>query len=664
MSSTTQHRLLRMFKKVSARAWAYLGHIVSIGVRTYAGRPRWMRLVAVMLATALGIWIILIGLLNLGKPRPFPASLISVSPQSLNVNYRRAWFFWPTLIHIRNLRVCGSDHNVQWQLDVDEARVSVDLLALCKRELHATKVRVQGISLRLRQKINISAANDVRLAPLPPIPGIEGPPIIEEGPPEPDIPDKQYNLWSVRIENVDGRAKQAWVDEFRFDGDVHVTGSFYLRPKRWLWVGPASATILSGSVELGKEKLLVGVAGSVGCSVSPFDPRPLFGMEFFRFISGAVRLDAGIPSVRALDYYARIRGSSVQVDGGMGMIHLDGSLHSGVARPLNLSVEVTDVAAQMETWRALGSLQFSAIAPAEGPTAWLARMAPFELQLADEQLAVIRGAEIRLLATTDAIDVSMPAPSANVHAELPAAQVPNLRIINRFLSTSSKLHVDGGTASIGAQFVANTGTGRAMGALVVSAESISAHYQDLHFGGRSNVDTHVATVLLNSGDVDVSSSRIDVTNAFVRDSSAAVSGWWCRVETNDARFRPDYRVPVDVTWSARLQNATPILAFSKRTPAVPGWITRMLTGGQVRASGRLKAGSAFIELSHLKARTGLLSLEGDFRQRGPAQSGVFRASAGPLSVGIEIKNDETNLILLGTAVEPPLVAPLHTAMVH
>ena len=91
----------------------------------------------------------------------------------------------------------------------------------------------------------------------------------------------------------------------------------------------------------------------------------------------------------------------------------------------------------------------------------------------------------------------------------------------------------------------------------------------------------------------------------------------------------------------------------------------MLAGGQVEASGHLKAGSAFMELSHLKARAGLLRLEGDFRQRGPAQSGVFRASAGPLSVGIEVKNDETTVILLGSAVEPPLTAnPEHTAMVH
>jgi hypothetical protein len=624
-----------------------------------------MRRVVALLATVLGSWIILIGLLNLGKPRPFLASLISVSPQSLNVDYRRVWFFWPTRIYIRKLRVCGSDHNVQWQLDVDEARVSVDLLALFNHELHATKVNAQGIGLRLRQKINISAATDIRLAPLPPIPGIEGLPIIEEGPPEPDIPDKQYNLWSVRIENVNGGAKQAWVDEFRFDGDVRVTGSFYLRPKRWLEVGPASATVLSGSVVLGNENLLVGVSGSVACSVPGFDPRPPFGMEFFRFISGTVRLDAGIPNARSLNYYARIRGSSVQVDGGIGMFRLDGTLRSGVVHPLNLSIGMTDVAAQTETWRATGSYQVSANAPAEGPAAWLAHVTPLELQFAGESSAVIEGADLQIRATTDAIDVSLPAPSVDVHTELSTAKVPNLRIVNRLLSASSKLHVDGGMALIGAQFVANTGTGRAMGDLVVNAENLSAHYRDLHFGGRSNADAHLATVLQNSGNLDVTSARIDVRNAFFRDSNAGVSGWWCRAETNDAKFRAEHRTPVEVTWSAQLQNATPILAFSKRTPAVPGWITRLLAGGQVGASGHLKAGSAFVELSHLKARTGLLRLEGDFRQRGSAQSGVFRVSAGPLSVGIEIKNDETHVILLGDAVEPPLTAPpQHGATVH
>jgi hypothetical protein len=503
------------------------------------------------------------------------------------------------------------------------------------------------------------------MAPLPRIPGIQGPPIIEEGPPEPDIPDDKYNLWTVRIENVDGGTRQLWVDEFHFEGDMRVAGAFFLRPKRWLWVGPASATILSGSVIIGNEKLLVGTTGSVVCSVPPFDPRPPVGMEFFKFISGAVRLHAGIASARALDYYARIRGSSVVVEGGMGLCHLEGSLRSGVSQALNLSVEMSDIAIQGEEWRALGSLQVSAKADAEGPITWLARIAPFELQHAAEKSAAVHGSELRLHATTDEIDVSKPAPAFDVHVDLPSAQVPNLRIINMLMSSPSKLHVDGGTASIGAHFVANTGTNRATGELVVGAEGITAHDAGLHFGGRIILNAHVASALLNSGDVDVSSSRIDVKNAFLRDSNVTVSDWWSRIETHNAKFRPDHRVPVDVTWTAQLQNATPILTFSKRTPSVPGWITRTLAGGEVKASGHLRAGNAFLELSHLKAHTGLLSVEGDFRESGSAQSGVFRVSSGPLSVGIEIQNDETNVILLGSAVEPALQVPAkQTAVAH
>ena len=173
---------------------------------------------------------------------------------------------------------------------------------------------------------------------------------------------------------------------------------------------------------------------------------------------------------------------------------------------------------------------------------------------------------------------------------------------------------------------------------------------------RINLNAQVASVLLSNGDLDLSSSRINVKNVFLRDNSAAVSDWWGRVETHGAKFRSEQRVPLDLSWTARFQNATPILAFSKRVPSVPRWVTRFFVGGEVEASGHLRAGNSFYELSHLNAHTGLLTVAGDFRERGLAQSGVFRVGAGPLSVGIEIKNAETSVILLGTAVEPPLEA--------
>jgi hypothetical protein len=104
--------------------------------------------------------------LNLGKTRPFLASLISVSPQSINVDYQRAWFFWPTIVYVRQLRIRGSDVNVQWQVEVDAARLSVDLTALIRREFHATKVLARGVGFRLRQKVDAHAATRDRFAPL------------------------------------------------------------------------------------------------------------------------------------------------------------------------------------------------------------------------------------------------------------------------------------------------------------------------------------------------------------------------------------------------------------------------------------------------------------------------------------------------------------------
>jgi hypothetical protein len=649
-------RLLRPLKTMAAAASTRWGSIVGTVRRGFSRRPRWVRLAMIVLATLLGVELAVNLALNLGVSQPLLARLISVEPRSLRVDYRRAWSYWPALVFVRNVRVRVSDASLQWQVEVDEARVSIDLTALFRREFHVTELRAQGIGFRLRQKLDARAATESRVAPLPPIWGFEGPPLREAGPPAPDPTDAQYDLWSIRIEKVDGRAKQIWVDEFHFEGDVHVTGAFFVRPKRQVWVGPANATFLAGSVFIGKEKLLDGTSGAIDCTVPPFDPRPPVGMEAFRFISGTVRADADIPSPRALDYYTRRRGSSAVFDGGKGVFHLDGALRSGVAHPLNLSVQIGEVRVQTEEWLALGPLEVSAETAAQGPGEWLARIAPVELRRGGETSPTVRGGELRMSASIDEIDLAQTAPDIEVYADLLAARVPNLRVVDTLLlSSASRLHVDGGSASLDAHFETNTATNRAKGRLAVGAQGVTAHDGDLHFGGRVNLQAHVASLLLDGGSLDVSSAFIDARDVTLRDANAVVSHWWGRMETRDARLRPGQRVPIDATWTARLQNARPVLAFSKRTPSLPSWFASFLTGGEFDASGRLQAGEGFLTLSNLKARTGLLRVEGNYRERGKAKTGVFRVSAGPLSVGIELRNDETNVILIGRALEPPLV---------
>lgn len=631
-----------------------LRSIVPSGGRVFLRKNPWTRRMAFVVLSMLGgLFIFNVGL-NLGASKPFLASLISVSPQSFALDYERAWSFWPTIVYVRNFSARGSDANVQWQVEIDEARVSINLTALLKREFHATKVRARGIGFRARQKLDASAATGDRVAALPLIPGFEGLPLREEGPPPPPISDKNYNLWSVRIEDVDGRARQIWIDEFRFEGDARVAGAFELRPARRLWVGPAYATIFSGNVAVGNETLLNHTSGTANCTIPPFDLRLPVGMEVFRYISGNVRLDADIPSARALAYYARIRGSRAVFDGGKGLLHLDGTLRSGVVRPITLLLTFEDVTIEQDAWRFLGSVRISTKTEDAAPNVWHLRVAPFELRQSKAKSSAVLGREILLQASTDVLDLSKPAVDFEIHGDLPSALVPNLRIVNAFLPSKSKLQIDGGKSTLAVHFDANTRANWAKGVFTVDVDGLSAHNNDLHFGGRLNVVAHVAKMFFENGAFELTRAVIDARDVSMRDSNTAIYDWWSSVELRDVSFRPGRRVLLDVPFKAKLANATPVLAFSKRSPSIPDWVTRFLTGGEAQASGHLRAGKMFMELSNLKAQTGILRVEGELHERDDATSGVLRVSAGPLSIGFELKNEETKLVFFGKPVEPQL----------
>ena len=606
--------------------------------------------------TALALLVALNLGLNLGISRPIFARLVSKDPQSFNLDYRVAWTLWPALVHVRDLQLRGSDSNLQWAIEIERARASIDLVAIFKRQFHATNVRADGIAVRVRQRIDLSAATAERVASLPPILGFSGPPLIEEGPPLGEVSDKEYDLWSVQIENVDGHAKQLWIDEFDFEGDVHVVGSFALKPKRSLWVGPANATITSGSVKVGRERILGQLAGQITCTIPPFNPVPVTGYEAFRFVSGAIRLDARILSAKALDYYARIRGSSARMTGGSGTLHLVGGLRSGVISPLTLSLAMNDLRAQRNDWIALGSVQLSNSTAEEGPSVSLLQVSHAELHQIGVEAAAFTSAELSVRASTKEIDLSKPLPGFIIRGDAPSAELPDLQFANALLLSKNQLRIERGSASLSATFEAATHTNIASGTVALSTDRVVGRNGKLRFAGRFSLNAAVTELLLASGNLDAT-AVIHAREVSLRDSDTTVSDWWSNMELKKVRVRPSNLVPFDVSFQAKLSSATPVLAFSKRTPDIPGWITRFFTSGEVNTSGRLRGGTKFLELSNFKATTGILKVTGKLQTRGEATFGAFQVSSGPLSVGIELNNDETKLIFVSTNVAPTPASP-------
>ena len=104
-------------------------------------------------------------------------ALINADPESLTLDYGEASSLGPGRVTIRNLRIRGSDHNVQWVIRLADARVDYSVLALAKRTFRAERLRGTGLAFFLRNKLEPGEVGSSDPAVLPPIPGFADPPL-------------------------------------------------------------------------------------------------------------------------------------------------------------------------------------------------------------------------------------------------------------------------------------------------------------------------------------------------------------------------------------------------------------------------------------------------------------------------------------------------------
>ncbi len=106
---------------------------------------------------------------------------INVKADEFFMDWDEATSVWPGRVTVRNLRIRGSDPNVQWIVVVPEGPIRYSLLTLLRHKFLVTELRPQSIQFRLRQKVKREDAKDPKLKYLPPIPGFSDPPLREGG---------------------------------------------------------------------------------------------------------------------------------------------------------------------------------------------------------------------------------------------------------------------------------------------------------------------------------------------------------------------------------------------------------------------------------------------------------------------------------------------------
>jgi hypothetical protein len=229
-------------------------------------------------------------------------------------------------VHAEHVFVKVGDYNVEFAIDAKDVHVDVGLFALLSRRLHLGHLGIEDLAFHMRHKVQSSAGQEERLAAFPRIEGFADPPLYQ-GPEPAKIPDDQYNLWTIDIEDVDAEVSDIWIMEYRFQGSARATGGFRLKPARRLEVRPALLEIRSGRLDLGEHPVAEELSGSIACRVRDHDIREHEGFGVLKEVTAATRLEATATHLDFLNVYQKPGALRIS---GQGRLSTDTRLERGV----------------------------------------------------------------------------------------------------------------------------------------------------------------------------------------------------------------------------------------------------------------------------------------------------------------------------------------------
>jgi hypothetical protein len=295
-------------------------------------RRRFGRFVAFAIALLVLAPILLLALYPLATrwllSGPRLRALINAKPEFLTLDYDAATSSWPGRLTIKNLRIRGSDPNVQWIIHLDDAEVEFSVLALAQRTFRCTSLRGTGLSFYLRNKIQPAAVKTTDITVLPPIPGFVDPPVREPGE---SLPPPDPKAWMIDVRPISlDHFDDIWVDAYHFRGTARVDGSFRLRPGIYVQIGPAKLTFESGDVRIGAAMEGISVSGTVDTTFDPFEPLKVPDSRVFGVLSAEVKLVGGFQKLQALGLLFQRVGTLFE--GGTGKATIDATIDHGVAK--------------------------------------------------------------------------------------------------------------------------------------------------------------------------------------------------------------------------------------------------------------------------------------------------------------------------------------------
>lgn len=277
--------------------------------------------------------------------------IINKHPQSFTIDWDEARSPWPGRVRIRNLRLVGSDPNVQWTVHLENAELRYSIFALIRRTFICERLVGSGLTFALRSKLDPKEAKTTDLSLLPEIPGFSDPPLKS--------PNEQFRAethpWLVNVRSVAiDRFEDAWVNDLRYQGLARVEGGFLLRPTHLARIGPALVRFDGGALRIGKASEPVTLTGTLSMSTMPFEPRQNPLPDALKQFTIDLKAEIRMNHLHTFGEFVKFP-EGVQLEGKGPVINATATLRYGVAEGRVL-VAIRGGAARTRTYALRGDL--------------------------------------------------------------------------------------------------------------------------------------------------------------------------------------------------------------------------------------------------------------------------------------------------------------------
>ena len=571
----------------------------------------------------------------------FRAILNHASP-SIHIRYRWAWSVWPGTVHVRGMVLTSQDRKVQWQLGIDRVTTSISMSELPRKLFHATKVRADGVSFALRRRIPKYEVTPERVEGLPHIEGFSDPPLAEEGP-DYDVPDWNYHLWSVWLQDTDATSvRQIWVNRLRLEGGAHAAGAFYLKPIRQVLIDPAVIEGTALAFADGPARVLSDLTLALRLKLGPWDPRGKGPETVLRSIDADVEGKGRFEGVEAFRHLF----SGERLSGGTGPVRFALHVQAGQLVPASsLSAELSTLAFRHGRLAATAVGLSAAFDLPAGPPPNDARAR------IDLQGIASAGARISSLAAAiqgvprDLAGLSWP---RRVQIDVRGGRIDDARTVAEVLGVRDRVETGRGSFSVHLDGPADhlAGKGR------IALRDLRGKAASATLLGNLVVEVRVRALDPSRG-ADLSGTRIAIDSAHaVHDSGEEDTrpGWWGRIDLPriQLRFAATGEEPfADADLEGRCRDARPIVGLFAREADLPAFVRGLFAMDDLSLHGSAIAGRSWLTLRKLAADGDHASVHVALHANRGGSHGAALLSVRGLSVGLEMSPSGKSLHVLG-----------------